>query len=99
MTDPKKSTKWLQICPYPIIPSSYIVLYTLNVLLVADLSEVLGHLIQSNFLEQQKVLDQEAERLGLGTMPHLQLGLGFRVAEEPQTKVDKMVELMLAIFS
>lgn len=35
---------------------------------------------------------------GLGTMSHLQLGLGFSVAEGAQTKVGEMVELMLLYF-
>lgn len=37
--DPKKATKWLQIFPYFIIPS-YMFLYTLKVLLVANLPKV-----------------------------------------------------------
>lgn len=57
-------------------------LYTLKVLLVANMPKVLGHLHTEQFSGTTKSLGPGSRTLlGLGTVPHLQLGLGFSVAE------------------
>lgn len=73
-------------------------LYTLNVLLAANLPEVLGHLYTEQFSGTTKCWTRK-QNCWAWELAHLQLGLGFSVAEGAQSKVDKMVELMLAVFS